>query len=153
MPRTVCQGPIRYATRSWAHLISISISTTLRRALRGPLVPGWSLDFEIGNLFWRGQFNRALAMTDIREARHYFDSLQTWTDEVYDVVRRASPPGAPKGDWISPSMPSSEATLLYLHGGGYAFHAVVSHRFADMLESLLEGRVFALDYRLTLLWL
>jgi acetyl esterase/lipase len=112
-------------------------------------VPGWSSDFEIGNLFWRGQFNRAFAMMDIREARLYIDSLQTWTDEVYDVVRRASPPGAPKGYWISPPAPCSEATLLYLHGGGYAFHAGISHRFADMLASLLKARVFALDYRLT----
>ncbi|MBX3524721.1 MAG: alpha/beta hydrolase [Rhodoblastus sp.] len=36
-----------------------------------------------------------------------------------------------------------------MHGGGYAFHAAVSRRFADMLAALLGLRVFAPDYRLT----
>src|SRR5262249_47266762 len=76
-------------------------STILRRSLRGPLAPGWPLDFEIGNLFWRSQFDRAFAMADIREGRVYFDSLQTWTDEVYDVERSTLSPGAPKGDWVA----------------------------------------------------
>ena len=149
MPKTLSQGPFCYVARSWASMVWISVSTILRRSLRGPLVPGWPLDFEIGNLFWRSQFDRAFAMADIREGRIYFDSLQTWTDEVYDIERSISPPGTPKGDWISPAELTSDATLLYLHGGGYAFHAGVSRRFADMLASLLGARIFVPDYRLT----
>jgi monoterpene epsilon-lactone hydrolase len=149
MPRTLSHGPFRYVTRSWASMVWISVSTILRRSLHGPLAPGWPLDFEIGNLFWRSQFDRAFAMADIREARVYFDSLQTWTDEIYDVERSTLPPGDPKGDWVSPLAPTSDATLLYLHGGGYAFHAGVSRRFADMLASLLGARLFTPDYRLT----
>ena len=149
MPRTLSHGPFRYVTRSWASMVWISVSTILRRSLHGPLAPGWPLDFEIGNLFWRSQFDRAFAMADIREARVYFDSLQTWTHEIYDVERSTVPPGDPKGDWVSPLAPTSDATLLYLHGGGYAFHAGVSRRFADMLASLLGARLFTPDYRLT----
>jgi hypothetical protein len=37
--------------------------------LRGPLAPGWSSDFEIGNLFCRSQFDRAFAMADIGDGR------------------------------------------------------------------------------------
>jgi hypothetical protein len=46
---------MRHVARSWASMIGVSLSVVLRRALNGPLVPGWPLDFEIGNLFWRGQ--------------------------------------------------------------------------------------------------
>ena len=113
MPRTLSRGPLSYVARSWASLIFISVSTVLHRTLRGPLAPGWPVDFEIANLFWRGQFNRAFSMANIREARIYFDSLQTWTDEVYEVARSASPPGSPIGDWVLPHEPTSEATLLY----------------------------------------
>lgn len=125
------------------------MQTILRRQARGPLAPGWSLDFEIGNLFWRGQFKRALAMSHIREARAYFDSLQIWTDEHYEVVRRSSPPGSPKGVWVSVPAPAMDATLFHLHGGGYAFYSKISDRFADMLASLLDARLFVADYRLT----
>jgi acetyl esterase/lipase len=149
MPKTFSHGPFGYVARSWASMVRISVSTSLRRSMRGPLVPGWPLDLEIGNLFWRSQFERAFAMADIREGRVYFDSLQTWTDEVYDVERNISPPGAPKGDWVSPPELTSDATLLYLHGGGYAFHSGVSRRFADMMASLLGARMFVPDYPLT----
>ena len=149
MPKIVTQGRAADIARSWASLIRVSISALLRRALHGPLAPGWSLDLEIGALFWRGQFERAFAMTDIAAGRRYFDSLQTLTDETYAVTRRASAAGGPKGDWISPAAPTSAATLLYLHGGGYAFDAGISHRFAEMLASLLGVVVFAPDYRLT----
>jgi hypothetical protein len=112
VPKTLSKGPFRYVARSWASLVWISLSTILRRSLRGPLAPGWPLDFEIGNLFCRSQFDRAFAMADISESRVYFDSLQTWTDEVYEVERNTPPPGAPKGDWVSLPELTSDATLL-----------------------------------------
>jgi epsilon-lactone hydrolase len=149
MSRTVSKGPLSYIARSWARMIAVSLRALWRHLFHGPLVPGWPLDFEIGNLFWRGQFNHAFAMADIRQARIYFDSLQTYTDETYDVARKASPSGAPKGDWITPTGTTSKATLLYFHGGGYTFHAAITHRFAEMLAALLGTRLFALDYRLT----
>lgn len=149
MPRIISQGPKRYIARSWISLILVSLRTILRRSLFGPLAPRWPLDFEIGNLFWRGQFNRAIAMADMAEARLYFDSLQTLTDEKYDVTCTPSPSGALKGNWIAPCEPRPKLTLLYLHGGGYAFHAAISHRFAEMLAVLLGARLFAPDYRLT----
>ncbi len=130
-------------------MILVSLRTILRRSVFGPLAPRWPLDFEIGTLFWRGQFNHAFAMDDIVEARRYFDSLQTLTDEEYDVACTPSPPDAPKGYWIAPREPRSDLTLLYLHGGGYAFHAAISRRFAEMLAGLLGTKLFAPDYRLT----
>ena len=149
MSKIVLAGPFRYIARSYASIMATSLRVLARRMFRGPLAPGWRLDFEIGNEFWREQFTRAFAMPDIREGRIYFDSLQTGTDEVYEVERSPAPPGAPKGAWIIPRRKLTDATILYLHGGGYAFHAAITHRFADMLAYHLGARVFALDYPLT----
>ncbi len=95
-------------------MIRCTFATLVARAWKGPLAPGWPLDFEIGVRFWRAQFRYALATADLAEGRRYFDGLQTRTDEVYDVERRRSPSGVPRGDWVLPREPRSEATLLYL---------------------------------------
>ena len=130
-------------------MIRLSLATLVGRSWRGPLAPGWPLDFEIGVRFWRAQFRHALAMADLAEARRYFDSLETRTDETYEVERRPSPSGASHGDWVLPRKPTSETTLLYLHGGGYTFHAAITHRFAEMLAHHLELRLYTPNYRLT----
>ena len=94
MPRTVSKGPTRYVARSWWALLTMWVSTLLTRAVRGPWAPGWTLNFEVGNLFWRGQFNRAFAMSDIQNARTYFDSLMTWMDEDFRVPTISMPPAS-----------------------------------------------------------
>ena len=50
---------------------------------------------------------------------------------------------------IGPLVRSSNATLLYFHGGGYSFHTAISKRFAAMLAHHTGADLFAPDYRLT----
>ena len=149
MPRAIINGPLRYSARSLASLLLLAAKVALRRPFAGPLAPGWSVIFEIGNLFIRQQFNYAFTLSNIRESRKYFDSLVISPDGNHAVEYRATPADAPKGDWITPRELKSDATLLYLHGGGYAFYTAVTHRFAGMLAARLGARLFALDYRLT----
>ena len=148
MPKTTMNGPFRYSARSLASLLFLAAKVALRRPFAGPLAPGWPVLFEIGNLFYREQFRHAFALSDIREGRRYFDSLEVSPGEHYAVERRATPADAPKGHWITPRELKSDVTLLYLHGGGYVFYAAITHRFADMLATHLGARLFALDYRL-----
>jgi acetyl esterase/lipase len=90
---------------------------------------------------------RAFAFADINDGREFMDSL------VFNPVRpsttRTLPePDGPRGDWFEPEVIVPGRTLLYLHGGGYAFHAE-SH--ADMIRLIAEAvraRTFAADYRL-----
>lgn len=149
MSQIVHHGRLRYIVWSWASLIAISTKVGLRRIIGKPLEREWSFGLEVGNLFWRRQFMRAMAMPDLDDGRAYFDSLQTYTDEVFEVECSASTGCDPKGNWITPRALHSKTTLLYLHGGGYTFHAAVSYRHADMLAAILRARVFAPDYRLT----
>lgn len=149
MSRIVFEGPLRHRARSMATLARATLDVGLRRVFRRPLERTWPSDFEIGVLFWRAQFNHAFALTDIKEARAYFDSLQTYTGEIYDVEVKPSKPGEPKGDWFIPRAPRTTATMLYFHGGGYAYYAAVTRKMVEMLAHWLGIRIFAPDYRLT----
>ena len=149
MARIEFHGAARHIVRSFAQLLRVTMSVHARRLVGRPLVPQWSAEAEIGNLFWRGQFDHAFALPDVAEGRAYFDSLQTFTDEVFQVDMQPGGVGAPRGDWFRPSGPAGPATILYFHGGGYAFYAGVTRRMIAMLAASLQTPIFAPDYRLT----
>ncbi len=149
MPTIKTQGKPWHIVRSFLSLLWIGTNVTVRHRLGKPLVKEWSADFEIGTLFWRGQFNHALSLPDMKQGRAYFDSLQTYNDEVYPVDCKPSEEGEPKGDWYIPHNNKSKTVMLFLHGGGYAFHGAISKHFAQMLAHEFSIPVFAPDYRLT----
>ena len=149
MPRTVTTGPLRHRLASWRVMIGCSFASIFARMAGRPINPAWPLDFEIGVRFWRRQFTRALNARDMAEGRVIFDSLQTYTDETYAVRRNPVSAAGIKGEWIEPTKVKTDATLLYLHGGGYSLYGAVSKTFAETLSHHLGARLFALDYRMT----
>lgn len=63
-------------------------------------------------------------------------------------VREAVVGGVP-GEWVTATAGTSDATVLYLHGGGYALGSPASHRhFAAQLARRTEAACFVPDYRL-----
>jgi len=149
MPKTILQGPLALRLSSLAVLLGTSLGVLARRAVGRPLVPEWPASFEMGTLFWRRQFNRALARPDMADCRACFDSVHTIVEPADRVERRPAGPGEPRGDWFVPRGHRSPLTLLYLHGGGYAFYGEVTRHFIAALAHWLDVPVFALDYRLT----
>ncbi len=149
MPRIKTTGKPAHIISSFYTLNRIAIGVMVRRLLGRPLVADWQRDTEIGNLFWRHQFNRALAFDDMADGRAYFDSVLTFTDEVFDVRTRPAAPGWPKGTWYEPKDVQLPATMLYLHGGGYTFNSAVSARYAETLAGILRLPLYMPDYRLT----
>ena len=149
MPKTLLRGRLSHQLRSLAVLFATSVSVLARRLVGRPLVPQWTTAFEIGTLFFRYQFNHALALPSIAQGRAYFDSLYTVVLAKPQVDVRSSQAGEPAGDWFIPYGHVSELTLLYFHGGGYAFYGAVSRHFIAMLAHMLQVPVFAPDYRLT----
>lgn len=133
MPKTILQGRLSHRLRSLATLICTAVDVMARRAIGRPLVPQWSAMFEIGTLFFRHQFNHALALPNIAESRSYFDSLYIVVEVNPQVNVRANGPDEPRGDWFIPRGHQSPLTLLYFHGGGYAFYGAVSRHFIAML--------------------
>ncbi|RMB08741.1 alpha/beta hydrolase [Eilatimonas milleporae] len=147
MARIKMHGPLGLKVSSALALNSIAVSTYLRRIFGSRMEPTWDAYLEIGVRFWRHQFTRALNGGDIAKGRMILDSLQTETTDVYDVdVRETTGAG---GRWYHPRQGTTDATILYFHGGGYAFHGAMSHRFAAMLAHHIGAPVFAPDYRLT----
>ena len=140
-------GPLSLRLRSTAKIVQISIATTIRHAVGRRIAPDWDAHFETGIRFVRHQFTKAMAQEDIARGRLLFDSLQPETDDVYAVQSR--PSTGIQGQWFEPEHRSSDAVLLYFHGGGYTFHGGVSGRFAEMLSHHTSAQLFAPDYRLT----
>jgi len=147
MPRIRFAGPVFLRISSLLALNGIALATYFRRAFGQQMEPSWNADLEIGVRFWRHQFSLAMRSPDIGEGRAILDSLQTETPDTYDVTVSAE--SEPRGTWYLPRRPTSSATLLYFHGGGYAFHGAMSRRFAAMLAHRVGARLFAPDYRLT----
>lgn len=75
MPKTILQGSLPHRLRSLATLLGTTAAVLSRRCIGRPLVPQWSVAFEIGTLFQRRQFIHALALPDVADSRAYFDSL------------------------------------------------------------------------------
>ncbi len=149
MPKTIIQGRLSHKLRSTYHLYHTIAGVFLRRCLGRPLDPAWPIVFEIGTLFWRRQFNYAMRLQNIEEAREYMDSFYSVLDNVDDVTIQPSSATEPLGDWFIPSSSTSSATMLYLHGGGYSFYMEVTRHFIALLAQTLGIRIFAPRYRLT----
>lgn len=147
MPRLKFSGPFSMRLASFVTLNAIGMATYARHAFGRRMEPTWDAGFETGIRFWRHQFTKAMGCKDMARGRQVFDSLQTETDDIYDVSVEAC--DRPAGHWYMPGTRSCAATLLYLHGGGYAFHAAASRRYAAMLAHHCGARLFAPDYRLT----
>jgi acetyl esterase/lipase len=147
--RTILQGRLSHKLRSLVVWIGISARVAARRVVGKPLVPQWLPSFEIGNLFWRAQFNHAFSLKDMAQGRAYFDSLYWQIGEPPKVDVRPTLDGEPKGHWFIPHKRTFEATMLYFHGGGYSFYSVITRAFIAMLAEMLGLSIFAPDYRLT----
>jgi len=140
-------GPIGFRVTSFAALNKIAISTYLRHSIGRKLHPDWDANLEIGVRFWRRQFTLALQQKDMARGRQILDSVQTDTPDEYLVSSTNT--ANPNGTWYRPHTRKSDATILYLHGGGDTFHGAMSKRFAAMLAHHIAAPVFAPDYRLT----
>lgn len=125
----------------------IALMTYARHAVGRRIAQDWDASIEIGIRFVRHQFTAAMSGSNMVRGRLLFDSVQPETSDAYDVTTEEST--TPNGTWYRPAIRQGKAVVLYLHGGGYAFHGGVSRRFAAMLCHHIGAPVFAPDYRLT----
>jgi acetyl esterase/lipase len=133
-------------------LFTVSLLTVLRRLAKGPLRPGWNLTLELSTAYLRALERETFRLPAIREQRLATDALifaspalpqVTVTPVAVEVI-----PGQVKGHWYVPRAPLARTTILYLHGGGYAFYAGA---YANMIATIAHRtsvRTFALDYPL-----
>jgi epsilon-lactone hydrolase len=142
------RGPVAYQRQCMALVARVVAATTGRRLRRGPRVPGWNWTVELGTAIIRNHLRAAFTMGDVTEMRRYLDTLvlaPQWKDRV--TTHEVSDNGF-RGTWFVPKHPLP-ITLLYLHGGGFAFYPRDSYaNFISLVAIAVNARTFALDYRL-----
>ena len=140
-------GSIELRAGSLWRLASSTTSVLLNRLRRGPLRPSWTLAFEIATKFFRAQdacVRAAAAAGDLARCRAIADSLVFYRpvlNEVQIQTEHLHP-----GVWFASQR--AGPTVLYLHGGGYAFYPKMTDNIVGAVVTATGGRAFVPHYPL-----
>ncbi|MFT4623008.1 MAG: monoterpene epsilon-lactone hydrolase [Myxococcota bacterium] len=128
---------------AWAWTIAW-LTVPLRRLVRGPARPGWSLRYEV--LAHVMRHVAGLTMS------HPLPVIR----RLWDASARLAPASGPREvadcpdvhcEWFGPA--GTDSVVLYLHGGAYVLGSTVAYRDAcSRLARESGARVLAPDYRL-----
>jgi acetyl esterase/lipase len=133
--------------RSVLLLMWSMLYVSVRRLLRGPLLPSWTWELEVSTHFLKLQAEASFDIKDIEQGRLYERSLVFHSDAV-EQVRITRVETAVLGDWYEADTGTAAVTMLYLHGGGYASYAGAYLNFIALTTLAARSRTFALDYPL-----
>jgi epsilon-lactone hydrolase len=140
-------GSIGLRAGSLWRLTLATVSVLLRRLRHGRLRPSWTLAFEIGTRFFQAQDARvraAAASGDVAHCRAIADSLVFYRPMLNDV-RIKTEPRVP-GIWFVAPRPGP--TVLYFHGGGYAFYPKMTDNIIAAVVIATGGRALVPNYPL-----
>lgn len=140
-------GKWNYRARSLFALYWSLLYVSIRRLIRGPLLPTWSWAFEASIHFIKSQTVTAFDMPNHAEGREYENSL-VFTSPAAAKMRIESVVEPVKGHWYHPKSETKGITVLYLHGGGYAYYSKAHENLISLVTLATESQTFALDYRL-----
>ena len=113
----------------------------------GPRFPNWSWRFEMTVHYLKTQTARIFGMSSPAEGREYEDALVILSNAINQVdVEHAESPVT--GDWYTPKSGSPGVSVLYLHGGGYAYYPKAHSNLTALVTLAAKSKTFALDYRL-----
>lgn len=143
------RGPVKYRLRC-ARLLTESIaSATAHRLRHGPSLPGWNWTVELGTAILRNQLRSAFALPNVKESRRFLDCVVLHSPFSQRISTTDGSENDIRGSWHIPVNPSP-VTLLYLHGGGFAFYPRDSYRnFIALITLAANTSSFAVDYRLS----
>ncbi len=157
------RGPPRYRIRSAAELSQSVLEVSARRALKGPRLPSWNWFVEVATQVLKRQTIAAFKMDDVKEARRFLDSIAISSPALAEVSIVPVAQEGFRGSWFAAKNIASEnlagknadrkeqlgASVLYFHGGGYAFYPQAYTNFIALITLAAGARTFALDYRLS----
>lgn len=140
-------GSLRTRFQAVFILVWSGLYVALRRVLRGPMLPSWSLFFEASSRFQKALYRAVYRYPDIREGRELLNALVVEVPSLEKV--RIEPLSLPiRGAWFRPETLKSDRIILYCHGA-YAFYARAEQGLVADLAVGTGLPVFAIDYRLT----
>lgn len=125
------------------------LSTLVRRRLRGPTRPTWSLGFEAIVSALRRDWDET-SEWELARVRSDIDARPYPIDMVKKVETRDGELGGVRARWFVPERALERAAVLYFHGGSYIYgSAWTTH--ADLMARLALASgvtVVGIDYRL-----
>lgn len=142
-------GPLRHKATNIIVLISLSLWVGIKRLFGKKLVESWPWDIEVAAFFSRWHNACAMGMASLSDARQFADSLVFDAPVPAGIQIRGADPRGPRGNWFIPSNAVQNRTLLYCHGGGYAFYSKAHSGLISLVAHAAKAKTFALDYRLT----
>jgi len=140
-------GRWQYQLRSALNLYWSTLYISVRRLVKGPLLPNWNWALETSTHFLKTQAAIAFDMPSHADGREYEDSLLFGSPAVSRVKIEPVNSGI-KGAWYQPLSETNPVTVLYLHGGGYAYYSKSHQNLIALVTLAAKSRTFALDYRL-----
>jgi len=142
-------GPMRYRVRSAGAFCRSALAVGVRRLLKGPRRPGWNWTVELVTQALQAQLARAFAMPDVAGMRRYLDAVVINSLALSRVNITPVSQQQFSGSWFAPKQVAPRGTLLYFHGGGYAFYPKAHADLIALITLAVGTRTFALDYRLS----
>lgn len=140
-------GRWSYRLRSFINLYWSTLYISGRRLLRGPRFPNWTWSLETSTHFMKTQAAIAFDLPNMADGREYEDALIFGSAATSQVnVEAVTQPIA--GRWYQPKTGAQPVTVLYLHGGGYAYYSKSHHTLIALITLATQARTFAPDYRL-----
>jgi acetyl esterase/lipase len=142
------QGSFSTRVNSLGLFLRSVLTVLLQRARRRPLRPSWPLELEVATHFFRAQDAEVLrlaAHASMDDVRARVDSLVFRLPPLRQLrkIREDNPPGV----WFETGRPGP--TILYFHGGGYAFYPAMTDNIIASVVMAVGGNSFIPSYRLT----
>ncbi len=134
--------------RFGARALRIAATVPLRRALRGPGRPCWSMRTELARDLVRAALDASVEF-GIPWLRELQDTggLRSAAQKQVDVSSVDA--GGVPAEWVTPREGREPRALAHLHGGAYVMGSPATHRdFAAHLALACRARVLMVDYRL-----
>ncbi len=143
----VLSGRWRYRLQSLVRLYGSMFTVSIRRLLRGPRFPNWSWALEFSIHFMKAHASAAFDLPNISDGREYEDAFVFGSAAMTQVdIESVTKPI--KGHWYQPKSTAGRVTILYLHGGGYAYYSKAHQNLIALVTLAADAHTFALDYRL-----
>jgi epsilon-lactone hydrolase len=142
-------GPRRYRLRCAAELGKSVLEVSVRRALKGPRLPGWNWFVELATQMLKRHTLAAFRIGDVKEARRYLDSVVISSAALSAVNITPVVQEKFRGSWFAGKNMEPRVNVLYFHGGGYSFYPQTYANFIALITLTAKSRTFALDYRLS----
>jgi acetyl esterase/lipase len=104
---------------------------------------------ELGTEVLKKQLIAAFKIQDVKAARQFLDTMLVSSRAAAQVETTPLEQKTFRGVWFVPDTIEPNLTVLYLHGGGYAFYPRSYASFIALFALAVKSRTFALDYRLS----